>query len=51
MLILLVDSSFLLLFLLITIIGQPSSESILPVHLEQCNHFTNILFCNLDLTS
>ena len=46
-----VDSSFLLLFLLITIIGRPSGESILPVHLEQFNHFLNISFCNLDLTS
>ena len=46
-----VDSSFLLLFLLITIIGRPSSESILSVHLEQFNQLTKILFSNLDLTS
>ena len=46
-----VDSSFLLLFLLITIIGRPSRESVLSVHLEQFNQLTKISFCNLDLTS
>ena len=46
-----VDSSFLLLFLLITIIGRPSGESVLPVHLEQFDQITKISFCNMKLTS
>ena len=51
MLSLLVDSRFLVFLFLITIVGQPSSESVLPVHLEQFNYFTKISFCNQDLTS